>query len=61
MIDVPVSFLGVMELFWTIEIVNDRLETESNEKFKVLLRNAKQAVLGITSKAVVQLVNVEHG
>jgi len=50
-----------MELFWTIEIVNDRLETESNEKFKVLLRNAKQAVLGITSKAVVQLVNVEHG
>lgn len=55
------SFLGVTELFWTIDIVNDRLEAESNEKFKVLLRNANQAVLGNTSKAVVHLVNVEHG
>lgn len=51
----------VTEVKWTVEIVNDGIREESDEKFKILLENPSNAILGSTDKTQVHLVDFEDG
>lgn len=52
---------GVTRLTWSIEIVHDNLETEPDERFKILLRNPTNALLGDVTKSVVHVLNAING
>jgi len=41
--------------------VQDNLDSETDEKFKILLRNPINAVLGDVNKAVVHILNTVNG
>ncbi|KAB5559145.1 hypothetical protein PHYPO_G00025590 [Pangasianodon hypophthalmus] len=51
---------GVTVKFWNIYLKDDGLE-ENNEKLEVVLKAQKNAVLGATSRASVEIVDPRHG
>ena len=46
---------------WTLDIVNDGLHEGNDEKFKLFLENATNAVLGKSDKTQIHLVDFEDG
>ena len=45
---------------WDVSIAEDA-EVEGNEKFRVVLKNPVNAILGLRDKANVQIVNLNVG
>jgi len=46
---------------WTLEIVNDGVEEGNDEKFKLFLENATNAILGNNDKTQINLIDFEDG
>jgi hypothetical protein len=44
-----------------VEIINDGLHEGNDEKFKVLLENANNAIIGQIDKTQVHLIDFENG
>ncbi len=54
------SFVGMTTATWDLEIKQDELE-ENNEKFRVLLKNPVNAILGERDKTNIQIVDLKNG
>ena len=52
---------GVSVVEWTLEIVNDDVEEGNDEKFKLFLGNATNAILGNNDKTQINLIDFEDG
>lgn len=53
-------FTGVNVKFWNIYLKDDELE-ENHERLEVVLKAQKNAVLGVRSRASVEIVDPRHG
>lgn len=56
----PSLFLGVNVKMWNIYLKDDGLE-ENHEKFDVVLKTPKNAVLGQRNKATIEIVDPRNG
>jgi len=52
---------GVSSVEWKLEIVNDGIEEGNDEKFKLFLENATNAVLGNSDRTQINLIDFEDG
>ena len=52
---------GVSSVEWTLKIVNDGIEEGNDEKFKLFLENATNAILGNSDKTQIHLIDFEDG
>jgi hypothetical protein len=52
---------GVSEVKWTVEIVNDAIKEGNDEKFKIVLENATNAILGNIDKTQIHLIDYDNG
>jgi len=52
---------GVSGVDWTLEIVDDGIDEGNNEKFKLFLENATNAILGNDDKTQINIIDFEDG
>jgi len=52
---------GMSVVKWTLEIMNDGVEEGNDEKFKLFLENATNAILGNNDKTQINLIDFEDG
>ena len=46
---------------WTLKVANDGVEEGNDEKFKLFLENATNAILGNSDKIQIHLIDFEDG
>jgi len=52
---------GMREVKWMVDIVNDGVHEGNDEKFKVLIENTTNSILGQIDKTQVHLIDYEDG
>jgi len=55
------TLAGVSSVNWTLEIVNDGVDEGNDERFKLFLENATNAILGHSDKTQIHLIDFEDG
>lgn len=54
------AFSGMARATWNVQIRDDNIE-EPNEKFRLILHDPVNAVLGLNERANIQIINSEDG